>query len=140
MKSALVMLCACLLAACTYDDNNRPTPQDSVVVSDLADLGLPRNARPETVYAVSAGKDGMKFRVPSNGCTTKDYIKPVVWPTLPGAPPMNEIFVFRIKPDTCQSFVMGSAWVEFSYAEMGVNDTNMIALGTRLTPWTGPGE
>ena len=138
MKAALIAFCACLLAACSTGPN-RPMLQDSVVV-ELSDLGLPRSARPEPVYAVSAGKDAVRFRVSSNGCTTKDHIKPVIWPTLPGAPPMEEIFVFRIRPDTCQSFAMGSAWVEFSYAELGIKDTTKVTLGSRLTPWTGPGD
>jgi len=139
MKPSLAALCAFLLAACTYDNGNHPGPQDSVVV-DLIDLGLPRDARPEPVYAVSAGKGGMRFRVSSNGCTTKEHIKPVVWPSVHGMPPKEEIFVFRVRPDTCQSFAMGSAWVEFSYAEMGVRQPTLVTLGSRLTPWMGPGE
>ena len=71
---------------------------------------------------------------------TKDHIDVKVAPRTVGSRGESELLVFRVLPDTCQSLVMGSVWLEFSYAELGITRSDSFTVGTSMKPWTGPGE
>jgi hypothetical protein len=90
-----------------------------------------RPPQPEAVYAAIAGKDALRVRVSSNGCTEKQHFRT--------ERRGGEIALRRVTPDHCKSFASGSVWLEFSYAELGVG-REPFRLGNPLTPWMGPGE
>ncbi len=97
---------------------------------------LPARDKLEAVYAVQAGKQTVRVRVSSNGCTKKDDFLARLAES--GPPPV--ILLIRRKPDQCRSFAMGSAWLDFSYAELGVERARSFSLANPLTAWTGPGD
>lgn len=105
----------------------------AILISGCANMAAtPLQATPEAVYAVIAGKEGLRVRVSSNGCTTKAHFEIVRL--------QRQVLLRRVTPDDCRSFAMGSQWLDFSYAELGVGEHGEFSLANPLTRWTGPGE
>jgi hypothetical protein len=121
MKAILALtIAAVALASCAAVAAPQPPPADE--------------PRIEALYGLTADKDGVKVRVGSNGCTKKEDF---TFRTTRSLPPT--LTFIRKTPDRCRSFVMGSAWLTFSYQELGVGK-NEFHLGNPMTAWTGPGE
>jgi hypothetical protein len=121
MKAILALtLSAVALTACAATAAPQPVPADE--------------PRVEAVYGLTAGKDGVKLRVSSNGCTKKADFSFRSTRSLP--PTLTFV---RQTPDRCQSFAQGSTWLTFSYEELGVGRSE-FRLGNPVTAWTGPGE
>lgn len=135
MKAAVFLSAAVLLTACATNGQ-----ADAQTGGEFA-FDRPKGSTLETLYAVTATRDAIRFRTTSNGCTTKANFYPVVLPALPGSlTGSKSILLYRTKVDTCQSFAMASAWVEYSYAELGLSATGRVSVDNSLTAWTGPGE
>jgi hypothetical protein len=117
MRTVLIALCGAALASCA-----------SVAAAPLE----PAAAKAEAIYAVSAGKDAVRFRVSSTGCTKK--------PDFVIVRNKGAVLLKRVTLDRCQSFVQGSVWLEFSYGELGVAARSDFQLANPLAAWTGPGE
>jgi hypothetical protein len=136
MKSAaLLSLAAILLTACVTD-----VQADGPAPSEFS-FDRPKGSTVETLYAVAVTRDGIRLRTTSNGCTTKANFYPVVLPDVAGSlAGSKSLLLYRTKADTCQSFAVGSAWIDYSYAELGLSPTGKISIDNPLTAWTGPGE
>jgi len=93
-----------------------------------------RPAQPEALYGVTANRDGVKVRVSSNGCTKKDDFRVRATRSYPA-----QLSFVRTNPDRCQSFAQGSAWLTFSWRELGIRQGD-FRVSNPLTAWTGPGE
>ena len=92
-------------------------------------------SRIEAVYAIQADRNGVRVRVSSNGCTRKPDFQVQTQRSNPA-----RITLIRRTPDRCNSFAQGSAWLTYSYGELGINARNEFVLANPLTAWTGPGN
>lgn len=88
-----------------------------------------QSSGPEAIYAAVAGKESLRLRVSSNGCTEKGHFRL----DRRGA----DLTLVRVTPDMCKSFAIGSAWIEFSYDETGAAP---FVLRNPLASWRGPGD
>ena len=106
-------------------------PLIAAILAGCATTAPAQPRRTEAVYAAVAGKEALRVRFSSNGCTKKEDFAIV---RRGGA-----VTFRRVTPDMCKSFAIGSVWIEFSYAELGVGRGD-FTLGNPLTRWNGPGD
>ncbi len=116
-RHLLLAFAAYMLAGCT----TAPT----VVVAPGA--GPPEL---EAVYAVTASREALTVRVPSNGCTTKADFAFFV-ERKAGA---TTVAFARKRIDTCRTIRAGHADLEFSLQELGIAPDTPVFV---LNPFNG---
>lgn len=90
---------------------------------------------PEAIYAVEAGRDNVRVRVSSNGCTRRQDFQA----RSSGSRNNPSIAFIRVRPDNCRALAPGGVWLSFSYRELGIARGDAFTLVNPLTPWIGPG-
>ena len=90
----------------------------------------------EPLYGAQAGRGVLTIRVASNGCTAKADFTHFIERKGGGI----ALAFGRRRLDTCKSFAMGQASLDFTYEELGVEQGAAIFLLNPLVPWTGPGS
>ena len=123
MDRSLFLLAALALAGCA----TAPKP----IVEPVAAM-----AELEPLYAASAGREALRIRVSSNGCTAKEDF---VFYVERKAGSVSLAFG-RKRPDSCKSFAIGSKELAFTWAELGLEPRAPVMLLNPLTAWAGPGS
>jgi hypothetical protein len=84
----------------------------------------------EPLYGAQAGRDALTIRVASNGCTAKADFAHFVERKGGGI----ALAFGRRRLDTCRSFAMGQASLDFTYDELGLAPGAPIFLLNPLVP------
>ena len=90
----------------------------------------------EPLYSALAGREALKIRVSSNGCTAKADFAFYVERRGEAV----TLAFGRKRLDPCKSFAMGHTDLTFSYAELGIGPRTPLFLLNPFYPWTGPGS
>jgi hypothetical protein len=90
----------------------------------------------EPLYSALAGREALKIRVSSNGCTAKADFAFYVERRGETA----TLAFGRKRVDPCKSFAQGQTELSFTWEELGLAPRSPVVLLNPLTAWTGPGE
>lgn len=89
----------------------------------------------EPLYSALAGREALKIRVSSNGCTAKaDF---AFYVERRGE--TVTLAFGRKRVDPCKSFAQGQTELSFTWEELGLPPRAPVVLLNPLTAWTGPG-
>ena len=90
----------------------------------------------EPLYSAQAGREALKIRVASNGCTAKADFAFYVERRGEAV----TLAFGRKRVDPCKSFVMGQTELSFTWEELGLAPRAPVFLLNPLVAWTGPGS
>lgn len=121
MKAALLVLSmAPALAACGH------WPWPRAQEAQVADAAMPGQLEP--LHAAAFGKDVAVFWVTSNGCTTKDSLRPIV--SRQGGEAV--ITLRRLSEDRCDRPLADGVEVKWSFEELGLNPGDRVSVNNPL--------
>lgn len=91
----------------------------AVLIFFVSQAALANPVHFERIMGYQPGKNSLSFQVRSGGCTQKSDFKVQVEQT---SPYLAEVYLYRIHPDPCLSFLPLGTQIKFDLDELGLSN------------------